>query len=289
MIFGIMIYVSQVYHRDILLIIMGKTELEHNIAVHNKIAKKYEAIHGEIYNEVEQARLRGKLSQALTHVTTGASSITALDFGCGAGNLTKHLTDLGCTVIAADVSTGFLDLVASRSYEKPVHRLQLNGVDLQGVKDESVDLIAMYSVLHHVPDYLSLMKEFARVLKPGGIVYIDHEASSSAWSEGAHSFFQEETKKKSKKDFGKYFMLTNYIDRIIRMFINPRYQREGDIHVFKDDHIEWGAIRDQLHAHGVILVEEEDYLLYRRSYDRGTYDAWKGRIGDMHLFIGKKA
>ncbi len=268
---------------------MGKSQLEHNIAVHNKIAKKYEALHGEIYNEVEQTRLRQGLEKALSHVETKSSPLVALDFGCGAGNLTHHLTELGCEVIAADVSTGFLDLVASRSYKQKVITVQLNGTDLVNIEDASVDVVAMYSVLHHVPDYLCLMKEFARVLKPGGVLYIDHEASSFIWKGNEYEHFQSDMKSASTVDFKKYFVLTNYIDRGIRMFSNPKYQREGDIHVFKDDHIEWGPIRSELSEHNIIPVEEEDYLLYRRNYNKETYNLWKNKLGDMHLLIGKKA
>ena len=162
---------------------MKNKALEHNIAVHNKIAKKYESIHGEIYNEIEQARLLTSLASALSYVQTGSPKILALDFGCGAGNLTKHLTLLGCEVIAADVSTGFLDLISSRKYKERVVTFNLNGTDLKGLEDESVDIIAMYSVLHHVPDYLSLIKEFSRVLNKGGVIYIDHEASENIWND----------------------------------------------------------------------------------------------------------
>ena len=47
--------------------------------------------------------------------------------------------------------------------------------------DGSYDMVATYSVLHHVPDYLRIVEEMARVLKPGGILYLDHEASDSYW------------------------------------------------------------------------------------------------------------
>lgn len=280
---------NPLYHRGIISFTMGKSQLEHNIAVHNKIAKRYEAIHGEIYNAHEQGRLKESLRQALLSVETHSSNLLALDFGCGAGNLTKHLTDLGADVLAADVSTGFLDLVASRVYERTVTTIQLNGTDLKGIEDASVDVVAMYSVLHHVPDYLALMKEFSRVLKPGGVIYIDHEVSARHWKEDTdYQAFLVDIKRKSKKDFKKYFLLSNYIDKYIRLFIDPKYQREGDIHVFQDDHIEWSKIRDELIAHKIEVLHEEDYLLYRRGYDEVTYNLWKNKVGDMHLLVGKK-
>lgn len=267
---------------------MAKSQLEQNIRAHNRVAKRYESIHGEIYNETEQKRLKEKLGFAIEKIRSGSEPFIALDFGCGAGNLTKHLADLGCEVIAADVSTGFLDLVSSRRYASKVTTFQLNGKDLSGVADQSLDMVAMYSVLHHVPVYLSLMKEFSRVLKKGGVIYIDHEASDSVWEDAKNKEFQREIRKSSKSDLGKYFIFSNYIDRLIRMFINPKYQREGDIHVFSDDHIEWKKIRDELGMCGVQDVYEEDYLLFRRGYDVETYLKWKGQAADTHLFIGRK-
>jgi ubiquinone/menaquinone biosynthesis C-methylase UbiE len=139
-----------------------------------------------------------------------------------------------------------------------------------------------------VPDYLSLMKEFSRVLKPGGVVYIDHEASASSWTDPLHQHFKKHIKKNSKKDFRKYFIVTNYIDRFIRVFINPKYQREGDIHVFADDRIEWQVVRQELEENGMEILKEEDYLLYRRNYDQKTYEEWAGKVADMHLLMGRK-
>lgn len=266
---------------------MGKATLAQNVAIHNKIATTYEKIHGEIYNAHEQNRLKQALLQACSEVRSGSSPLVVLDFGCGAGNLTQHLTDSGASVIAADVSQGFLDLVGSRTYAHKVTTFLLNGVDLHGIANESVDMVAMYSVLHHVPDYLSLMKEFARVLKKGGVIYIDHEASENSWGTVLLPF-RTEMKRASAFDFGKYLNITNYVDRFIRMFFNSRYQREGDIHVFPDDHISWDGIRAELTHYGVNPVFETDYLLYRRSYDETVFDAWKDKVGDMHLYIGRK-
>ncbi len=95
-------------------------------------------------------------------------------------------------------------------------------------------------------------------------------------------------KQKSKKDLKKYFIINNYIDRVIRIFIDPKYQREGDIHVFPDDHIEWSQIRKELTNHQVTIIEETDYLLYRRNYNQTVYESWKKKIGDMHILLGKK-
>ena len=43
-------------------------DIEKNIKLHNKIAKKYEANHTEIYNDIEQTRLVNDLEKSLSFV-----------------------------------------------------------------------------------------------------------------------------------------------------------------------------------------------------------------------------
>jgi len=263
--------------------------LESNIRAHNKVAKKYERIHGEIYNDVEQTRLHESLATALSYVNTGNDIKIVLDFGCGAGNLTKHLTSLGCEVIASDVSQGFLDIVASRSYSAPVKTVRLNGIDLSNISSESVDMVATYSVLHHVPDYLAILKEFMRVLKNGGVIYIDHELSENAWkNDSGLKAFELEMKGKSIQEPGKYFVLTNYVDWAIRQFINPRFRREGDIHVFEDDRIEWQKVADTIIDAGGDVLFQIDYLLFKKNYDPAVYKSYKERVFDTCLMVARK-
>jgi ubiquinone/menaquinone biosynthesis C-methylase UbiE len=267
----------------------NESDLERNIRTHNNLAKKYEQMHGEIYNYHEQSRLKSELKEAIASIRTSSQKKVAIDFGCGAGNLTRHLSNLGCDVIASDVSQGFLDLVSSRTYETKVKTIKLNGYDLSNFPDSSADMVASYSVLHHVPDYLGVLKEFMRVLRPGGIVYIDHELSEEFWTQNnMYSDFQSKMKKKDFRRFTKFFIASNYYDWIIRNFINKKYHREGDIHVFDDDHIEWGQIREILVNCGGVIQHQKSYLLFRRHYDNLTYEEYKNKITDMHVLTVRK-
>ena len=165
----------------------------------------------------------------------------------------------------------------------------MNGLDLSNIQNESIDLLAAYSVLHHIPDYLGILKEFMRVLKPGGVIYIDHEYSNEFWENSqVYSEFILEMKKRTKTDWRKYFVLTNYYDAFIRRFVNPRYQREGDIHVFADDHIEWSQIIDSLMRVGGQIVTSKDYLLFRRNYEVSVYNAFRQKTTDMHVLVVRK-
>ena len=169
-------------------------DIEKNIKLHDKIAKKYESTHGEIYNKVEQLRLVEDLKTS--HAFIKKDKILALDLGCGAGNLTNHLLNMDCSVIAADVSTGFLNLISKKFEGKKVKTFELNGKNLDGIDDSSVDFIATYSVLHHIPDYLATIHEMIRVCAPGGIIYIDHEQNNEYW---LHKSEYLEFKKRLKK------------------------------------------------------------------------------------------
>lgn len=263
--------------------------IQKNIIIHNKIAKEYEKKHGEIYNEVEQERLRLSLKMAISNIETEGKEKTVMDFGCGAGNLTNKLTEFGCDVLACDVSQGFLDLINSRIYSQNVKTQKLNGINLSEVPNESVDMVATYSVLHHVPDYLEIIHEFSRVLKPGGVIYIDHEPSEEYWLNiNIYSIFKNEMSKFIKINWQKYFVPTNYYDWFIRKTINPRYHREGDIHVFEDDHVDWRKIKSILIGFGFDVVFDESYLLYRRGYDIKTYEKYKPLTTDMRVMIFKK-
>jgi hypothetical protein len=86
-------------------------QIDKNIKVHDKTAKNYASAHGEIFNNTEQERLSLALKESLQAVKTGSKNLTALDYGCGSGNITEKLLNLNVNVVAADVSEQFLKLV----------------------------------------------------------------------------------------------------------------------------------------------------------------------------------
>lgn len=255
--------------------------IKQNIEAHDRVADSYADAHGEIYNPTEQARLHAALGRAMSAVRSGGAR--ALDFGCGAGNLSDHLKDLGARVVAADVSPGFLQRMGARGFETA----RLNGTDLREFPDASFDLVATYSVLHHVPDYLAAVREMARVLKPGGVLYIDHEHAPAVWTKDimyglyTHAF-------NPPRSFAA--RLTNLLKPswyVLRwkLLQNPRYAPEGDIHVWPDDHIEWDRVEQ---AAGLQVLERTDYLLRRRVCPQVIYEQFKDHCVDMRVFIARK-
>jgi len=265
-------------------------QIQKNVALHTRIATEYDQRHAEIYNRPEQDRLREALRLSVESLTSVGGTPNALDYGCGAGNLTQHLLSLGCTVVASDVTPLFLDVVRSSFSCPELTTHLLNGADLREFADDSFDLVATYSVLHHVPDYLAIVAEFARVVKRGGVIVIDHEASESFWSPSSVLIEFRQTTTVARPILRRLMDLLrpSWYAKRWKKFLDPRFQEEGDIHVWPDDHIEWPKVRDVLSSKGIRVVHEVDYLLYQSHFDPTIYEKFASRCSDMHLYIGRK-
>ncbi|MEA2164933.1 MAG: hypothetical protein QOK37_3060 [Thermoanaerobaculia bacterium] len=100
---------------------------------------------------------------------------TVLEFGAGTGWLSRFLTQLGCRVILLDVSVTALK-IARNLYERqpPIGErpepqfLEFDGRHIN-LDDASVERIICFDAFHHSPNPDAMIREFGRVLKPGGI------------------------------------------------------------------------------------------------------------------------
>ena len=265
--------------------------IQFNREVNDQVSRKYERLHGEIFNAIEQERLQKALNTAIEAVRTGAQPLKALDYGCGSGNLTRHLIELGMETVSADISEGFLALIERNFSQTGLSKvLTINGKDLSNIPSNEFDLVATYSVLHHVPDYLHIVKEMGRVVKPSGVIYIDHEVNESYFKR-PKEYIEFLQKARPAVNFKRYLRLLldvkGYI-HIFRRLVNPRYKREGDIHVWPDDHIEWDKIEQLLSSEGFEIVLKEDYLLYKSNYDPEIYNEYKDQCADERVLIARK-
>lgn len=90
-----------------------------------------------------------------------------LEVGCAGGWLLKHAGERGWTAHGVELS------------EEAVRHARGLGLDVfhgelseAGLPDGAFDLVYMGDVLEHVPDCRSVLAEVARVLKPGGYLYL---------------------------------------------------------------------------------------------------------------------
>lgn len=265
------------------------SNFEANIGAHDRVASKYKAIHTEIYNSIEQERIRAVLRGIVERARgEDGQRLNVLDFGSGDGNLTDAFAELDCSVVSADISKKLLNRIAERYPGGLVSTLLITEENKLELPASSVDIIGIYSVLHHVPDYLGLFEELRRVLRPGGYIYIDHENSLSFWSlsdQDARDY--QKFRGHQKKGLRRFLNPFNYIDYMMRKFIDSKYQREGDIHVWPDDHIEWSLIQDEV-KHWATVETYEEYLVFREGYDEHKYELACENLNDCAYMIIRK-
>lgn len=286
--------------------------IEYNRAVHDRIADSYDERHVEIYNPTEQSRLRDALARMLDLARSGTQAPRVLDFGAGTGNVSRHLIDLGADVVAADVSPqSLVRLERKLARSGTLETLVLNGKDLGGVPDASFDLVVTYSVLHHVPDYLGAVMEMLRVIRPGGLLCIDHEVCPSFWTaDAAYLSYLGELDKEQRdahlrqlgrdarpllfglripERLGKVFSLSAWRRLLARKFgTRENLEDEGDIHVTLADHIDWAAIEGILSPH-CSDVAHADYLVCREAeVPPACWSRWADSCADMRMLTARK-
>ena len=98
---------------------------------------------------------------------------SVLDVGCGEGMIAFGALERGAgEVVFSDVSSDLLDFCRSAACELGVSDrcrfVQAAADDLAGIDDASIDLVTTRSVLIYVARKREALREFARVLKPGG-------------------------------------------------------------------------------------------------------------------------
>ncbi len=118
----------------------------------------------KVYHLVRKHMLKKKLGM-LKH--TPSQNKTLLDVGCGTG-----------AFLEAAQNEGFL-VKGFEPGEKPRETARRKGLDVMGDKKElkslkegSFQVVTLWHVLEHMPDFLNKMKHFSRLLKTGGLLVV---------------------------------------------------------------------------------------------------------------------
>jgi ubiquinone/menaquinone biosynthesis C-methylase UbiE len=97
---------------------------------------------------------------------------TVLELGCGTGKNTEHFARYAAHVIAMDFSEGMIARAHQRIATANVRFLRHDVREPWPVDSDSVDVVAANLVLEHVHDLVPIYFEAARVLRPGGQLFI---------------------------------------------------------------------------------------------------------------------
>lgn len=109
-----------------------------------------------------------RAQEALGRLPSSTTVRSALELGCGDGMVSRRLAAAGIDAVAVDRSPELFD-----------ERARRDGVDLVAADatrlpfaDERFDLVLSYNAFEHFPDPEAVLLEAARVVRPGGFVYL---------------------------------------------------------------------------------------------------------------------
>ncbi len=149
---------------------MREEIVQANIQVHTIMADSY---HQEPHFRPEnRQKVRAILEQL------GGKNKKLLDLGCGTGFIIDLAKDLFHEIHGVDVTQAMLNKVDTSGGNITLHNTTAENVPFA---DHTFDVVSAYSFIHHLYDYKPVLQEAYRVLKPGGICYIDLEPNKLFW------------------------------------------------------------------------------------------------------------
>lgn len=141
--------------------------------------------------------------------TKHLSGKKVLDAGCGPGHHGKYLQDKGLDVIGVDISPEMVRLAREKGM-----RAEVGDVEDLRFGDNKFDGVWANAILLHVPKEkaAAVVKEWARVLKPGGMAHISVK-------EGTDEGFEE---RKSMPGVKRWF--THFTEEEMRQLVGPYFE-----------------------------------------------------------------
>lgn len=119
-------------------------------------------------HEINPLRLRFVMDHAVL------AGKRVLDVGCGGGILAEALAASGATAMAIDLAKELIEVAKLHLYEsKQVVDYRCLAVEaLAEQEPHSFDVVTCMEMLEHVPDPTAIMQACAKLLKPGGDLFV---------------------------------------------------------------------------------------------------------------------
>lgn len=146
-----------------------------NQVLHSTLASTYES--DEPHFRPEN---RAKVAHRLKMISDSLRvSKTMVDLGCGTGFLAELAPSRIQKIIGVDTTEQMLDVL--RRKKLPRVELLVESVDQTFLPADVADLVTGYSVLDHFENPETVFSEAARILRPGGVFYMDLIPNADFW------------------------------------------------------------------------------------------------------------
>jgi len=169
---------------------------------YDTVAKEYaETFSGEHEKKPKDQEILHRFSQEI------GDRRPVWDFGCGPGQTTQYLTDLGIEISGLDLSERILE--QARTIHPELHFRKGNILELEFENNSIAGAVAFYAIVHFSKEQVSrAFHEVFRVLQPGGIFLLTYHIG-----EETHHI-EEFLGKKVDIDF--MFFTTEFISSCLR-------------------------------------------------------------------------
>jgi 2-polyprenyl-6-hydroxyphenyl methylase/3-demethylubiquinone-9 3-methyltransferase len=141
---------------------------------HSTDPRFYEYYAEESTSEVSLERFR-RIREAILRVAVADPNkrLEVADVGCGAGSHSMVWAECGHRVHALDINQPLLELGRKRAASAG-HDIEFRVGSATALPwaDESMDVCVALELLEHVADWQSCLREFTRVVRPGGALFL---------------------------------------------------------------------------------------------------------------------
>jgi SAM-dependent methyltransferase len=118
---------------------------------------------------------------------TGLRNLRVLDWGCGKGQVTFLLREMGAAITSCDLVSDSSDSAFGQQTpiidEEGIAIVPLKHENIIPFDSESFDIVLSIGVLEHVADDRKSLAEIQRILKPGGLFFCAFLPNESSWTQ----------------------------------------------------------------------------------------------------------
>jgi ArsR family transcriptional regulator len=154
-----------------LAIARDRERLEAVLAEHQRSASLYFARNAASWDEVRSLHVEeADVEAAILNALGGRSFETLVDLGTGTGRILQLLSDRYQRGIGIDSSQAMLNVARARLAGAEYAHAQVRHGDLVALPlpKDSADVVVFHQVLHFLADPQAVLREAARILRPGG-------------------------------------------------------------------------------------------------------------------------